>query len=312
MKESGKKSSHIRNTGPKTRKTKAGTLYVVSTPIGNLEDITLRALKVLKDVDIIAAENVSHTKKLCKHYGIRTKLVSYNQHNQNFKTPELIKRLKANLDIAIVTDAGTPGISDPGSYLVSRVNDEGITVTPIPGPSAVITALSVSGMPTEKFVFLGFLPNRATKRKRYLKGLVSEKRTMVFFEAPHRIEGTLTDLKEILGDRYMVLIREMTKVFEETSRGPVSSVLAGLSGNRPRGEFTVVLAGRQEEKTTPIRKGVSNKIEKLLKEKRLSTKDIADLVARDEGLGYRLIYKECLAKKNALERLEMDGSGKET
>jgi len=312
MKESKGKNSNIQNPESKIQNPKPGTLYVVSTPIGNLEDITLRALKVLKGVDIIAAENVAHTRKLCEHYGIKTKLVSYNQHNQNLKAPELIKRLKSGTNIAIVTDAGTPGISDPGAYLINRANSEGIIVTPIPGPSAVIAALSVSGMPTEKFVFLGFLPNRSGKRKRYLKGLISEKCTMVFFEAPHRVKDTLADLKDVLGDRQMVLVREMTKVFEETKRGPVSVILAGLTRNRPRGEYTLVLAGSKEEESTALRQGVLNRIEKLLQEKRLSTKDIADLVARDEGLGYRQVYKECLSRKNTLERFEMDGSGQET
>lgn len=308
-----KKNSDMRNPEPAIQNSKPGTLYVVSTPIGNLEDITLRALKVLKGVHIIAAENVAHTRKLCKHYGVKTRLVSYNQHNRKVKSPELIKRLECGSNIAIVTDAGTPGISDPGAYLINRANSKGIIVTPIPGPSAVVAALSVSGMPTEKFVFLGFLPNRSGKRKRYLKGLISEKRTMVFFEAPHRIAGTLCDLKEILGDRQMVLIREMTKVFEEIKRGPVSVILDGLTGNRPRGEYTVVLAGSKDEETaTHIREGVSNRIGKLLQEKRLSTKDIADLVAHEEGLGYRQVYKECLARKNALERFEMDGSDQET
>jgi 16S rRNA (cytidine1402-2'-O)-methyltransferase len=311
MKDSKKKNFAIQNPEAKVQNPKPGTLYVVSTPIGNLEDITLRALKVLKFVDIIAAENMAHTRKLCKHYGIKTKLVSYNQHNQNVKTPELIKRLKSGSNSAIVTDAGTPGISDPGAYLINRANREGLIVSPVPGPSAVIAALSVSGMPTEKFVFLGFLPNRSGKRKRYLRELISEKRTMVFFEAPHRVKGSLTDLKEILGDRQMVLIREMTKVFEEIKRGPASVILAGLTRNRPRGEYTLVLEGSKEE-TTALREGISNRIEKLLQEKRLSTKDIADLVARDEGLGFRQIYKECLARKNALERFEMDGSGQET
>jgi 16S rRNA (cytidine1402-2'-O)-methyltransferase len=314
MKDSKKKNSGIQNPESKIQNPKPGTLYVVSTPIGNLEDITLRALKVLKGVDIIAAENVVHTRKLCRHYGIKTKLVSYNQHNQNVKTRELIKRLKSGFDIAIVTDAGTPGISDPGAYLIKRANSEGVIATPIPGPSAVIAALSVSGMPTEKFVFLGFLPNRSGKRKRYLKGLISEKRTMVFFEAPHRVKGMLADLKVILGDRQMVLIREMTKVFEETKRGPVSVILAGLTQaqDKPRGEYTLVLEGNNEEETMDLREGVLNRIEKLLQEKRLSTKDIADLVARDEGLGYRQVYKECLSRKNTLERFEMDGSGQET
>jgi 16S rRNA (cytidine1402-2'-O)-methyltransferase len=312
MKDSKEKSPDICNPVPEIQNPKPGTLYVVSTPIGNLEDVTLRALKVLKGVDIIAAENVAHTRKLCKHYDIKTKIVSHNQHNQNLKTPDLIKRLKSGTSIAVVTDAGTPGISDPGAYLINRSHSEGVIAIPIPGPSAVSAALSVSGMPTEKFVFLGFLPNRSGKRKRYLKELISEKRTMVFFEAPHRVKGTLADLKEILGDRNMVLVREMTKVFEETKIGPVSVILEELTRNRPRGEYTLVLAGSEREEAKALGQGVLNRIEKLLQERRMSTKDIASLIARDEGLGYRQIYKECIARKNALERFEMDGSGQET
>jgi 16S rRNA (cytidine1402-2'-O)-methyltransferase len=278
-----------------------GTLYVVSTPIGNLEDITLRALKVLMSVDLIAAEKVPHTKGLCKHYGIETRLTSYHQHNRKVKTPELVEKLKAGGNIAIVTDAGTPGISDPGVYLINRAVREEIKVAPIPGPSAVIAGLSVSGLPAEKFVFLGFLPNRSGKRKSELRRLASESRTMVFFEAPHRVKAMLADLREILGDREMVMLRELTKVFEEVKRGPASTILQHLPSERIRGEFTLVMAGRDEKKKVQaLSEGVLRRIEGLLAEKKMSIKDIAQLVSSEEGLAYRQIYKECLARKKAL------------
>ena len=184
-----------------------GTLYVVSTPIGNLEDITLRALRILKEVDLIAAESVEHTRALCRHFGIETRLTGYNQHNQGVKGPALIRKLQQGSSIALVTNAGTPGVSDPGVLLARQAAEGGIRISPVPGPSAVTAALSVSGMRGESFVFCGFLSSRAGKRRGELKELASEKRTLVFFEAPHRIEETLQDLQEVLGDRPMLLIQ---------------------------------------------------------------------------------------------------------
>ncbi|UCF55853.1 MAG: 16S rRNA (cytidine(1402)-2'-O)-methyltransferase, partial [Deltaproteobacteria bacterium] len=199
MKDRKINNSESRNS--EFRSGNSGILYIVSTPIGNLEDITLRALRILKSVDLIAAESVKHSRGLCQHYGIKTRLISYNQHNQQEKGPELIRRLKSGSDIALVTNAGTPGVSDPGSLLINQAMEKNINVSPIPGPSAVIAALSVSGLQAERFLFLGFLPNRSSKRRKELKNLISEHRTMVFFEAPHRLQAMLTDLKEILGDR---------------------------------------------------------------------------------------------------------------
>ena len=289
---------------------KPGTLYVVSTPIGNLEDITLRGLRILKAVEMIAAENVTHTRGLCRHYGIKTKLISFNQHNQKVKAPGLIRGLKSGKDIAVVTDAGTPGISDPGTYLISLAIEEGIKACPIPGPSAVITALSVSGMPTEDFLFSGFLPNKTGKRKKILTKLISEPRTLVFFEAPHRLKAMLTDLREILGDRQMVMLREMTKVFEEVEKGRVSTILEQLTPDRIRGEFTLVVAGaREEARAHVLSKRVMSRIEDLLVEKKMGIRDIADLLSGEEGIAYRLIYKECLARKRNLERSRVDGTG---
>jgi 16S rRNA (cytidine1402-2'-O)-methyltransferase len=285
-----------------------GTLYVVSTPIGNLEDITLRALGVLKSVGTVAAEKVPHTRGLWEHYGIKTRLTTYNQHNQRVKAPALIKRLKSGQDVAIVTDAGTPGISDPGVYLIDMAAREEIKVSPIPGPSAVMAALSVSGLPTENFVFLGFLPNKTGKRKKALAKLISEKRTMVFFEAPHRLKAMLIELRQMLGDRHMVMLREMTKVFEEVKRGPVSVILEHLTHARIRGEITLVVAGSEHEERAPaLSEGVLGRIEALLAEKKMSVKDIASLLSSEEGLAYRQVYKECLARKRSLGRVEGDG-----
>jgi len=276
-----------------------GTLYVVSTPIGNLEDITLRALRILEKVVIIAAENVAHTRGLCGHYRIKTRLTRYHPYNQRSKVPELLRELKSGNDVALVTDAGSPGISDPGALLVGRAFDENIRVVPIPGASAVIAGLSVSGLSTERFVFLGFLPNKSGKRKKELKKLIFETRTMVFFEAPHRLKAMLTDLKEILGNRQMVMLREMTKVFEEIRKGPVSAILGHLTPDRIRGEFTLVVAGSEEEKADATEPQVVKRIEEMLKEK-MSVKDIAGVLSSEEGLKYRQIYRKCLDRKKAL------------
>lgn len=272
---------------------------MVSTPIGNLEDITLRALRILEKVVIIAAENVAHTRGLCGHYRIKTRLTRYHRYNQKSKVPELLRELKSGNDVALVTDAGSPGISDPGALLVGRAFDENIRVVPIPGASAVIAGLSVSGLSTERFVFLGFLPNKSGKRKKELKKLIFETRTMAFFEAPHRLKAMLTDLKEILGNRQMVMLREMTKVFEEIRRGSVGAILGHLTPDRIRGEFTLVVAGSEEEKADATEPRVVKRIEEMLKEK-MSVKDIAGVLSSEEGLTYRQIYRKCLDRKKVL------------
>ena len=206
----------------------SGTLYVVSTPIGNLKDITIRALDILNGVDMIAAENATHSKSLCYHYNIQTRLTSYNQHNHKAKGPELIKRIQNGSDIALITNAGTPAISDPGSLLVNLAVENGIRVSPVPGVSAVITALSVSGLKMDRFVFMGFLPNRSGKRKNELKKVAQEARVMVFYEAPRRIVSMLKDILDIFGNRQLILLRELTKVYEEIIRGPVNFILEEL------------------------------------------------------------------------------------
>jgi 16S rRNA (cytidine1402-2'-O)-methyltransferase len=285
----------------KIKNQKSGILYVVSTPIGNLEDITLRALRILKEVDLIAAESVTHSRKLCQSHGIKTRLMSYNQHNQRRKGPELIRRLKSGSDVALVTSAGTPGVSDPGALLINQAVEEGIQVSPVPGPSAVISALSVSGLRTERFLFLGFLSHRSSKRRKELKDLTSEQRTMVFFEAPHRLQAMLMDLKDILGDRQIVLVREMTKVFEEIKRGLACDVLKQLEPESIKGEFTLVVAGRDKSvEAGSMDRETQRRIQKLLREDNMSMKDVATRISEEKGLTYRRVYKECLSIKRAL------------
>ncbi|MFB0532190.1 MAG: 16S rRNA (cytidine(1402)-2'-O)-methyltransferase [Desulfatiglandales bacterium] len=223
-----------------------GKIYVVSTPIGNLEDITLRALRVLKEVGLIAAESREHTMKLCKHYNIGTPITSYNSHNQHFKGRVLLKRVKSGLDIALVSDAGTPGLSDPGSRLIREAINANITLVPVPGVSASLTALSVSGLPSDRFIFVGFFSNKKGRRRKELEGLKFERRTMIFFESPHRLIKMLTDIYEILGDRYIVLAKEMTKVFEGLERGSVSKVLSLLKDDKIKGEYTIIVEGLNE------------------------------------------------------------------
>lgn len=220
-----------------------GTLYIVSTPIGNLEDITYRALKVLAGVDLIAAEDTRKTKILLDHYGISKPMVSYFSYNERQRTPQLIRQLKEGKSIALVSDAGTPGISDPAHTVVVMALEHGIPIIPIPGPSAFVSALIVSGLPTNAFVFEGFLPvkkGRATK----LAQLREETRTVILYESPHRIVKTLSQVLEVFGDRQVVVAREMTKKFEEIVRGPISAVLKEVSAKPPRGEYVLLIAGK--------------------------------------------------------------------
>ncbi len=224
-----------------------GKLYLVSTPIGNLEDITLRALRVLREVDLIAAEDTRRTPNLLRHYEIRNKLTSYHDFNEEKTTEELVGLLKQGKSIALVSDAGTPGISDPGYLLVKSAIGEEIEVISIPGPTAFISALVVSGLPMSRFVFEGFLPVKQGKRKKRLEELENEKRTIVLYESPHRLLKCLNQIKEIWGDRNVVVARELTKKFEEIKRGKVSQVLEYFGSKRVRGEMVVLLEGKIEQ-----------------------------------------------------------------
>jgi len=222
-----------------------GTLYIVSTPIGNLEDITFRAVKTLSSVDLIAAEDTRKTKILLDHYNISKPMLSYFDHNERFRASQLIEKLLSGQSIALVSDAGTPGISDPAYRIVRESIDHGIMIVPIPGASALLAALVVSGLPTNSFVFEGFLPLKRG-RKTKLEVLKSERRTIVLYESPHRILKTLRELLETFGDREIVLAREVSKKFEEFLRGPTSEVLNRLSSSTPRGEFVILLAGNPD------------------------------------------------------------------
>ncbi|BAY88602.1 MULTISPECIES: 16S rRNA (cytidine(1402)-2'-O)-methyltransferase [unclassified Tolypothrix] len=223
---------------------KPGTLYVVGTPIGNLEDITFRAVRILQNVDLIAAEDTRHTGKLLQHFQVQTPQLSYHEHNRSSRIPELLEHLANGKAIALVSDAGMPGISDPGYELVTACISVGITVVPIPGASAAITALSASGLPTNRFVFEGFLSAKTQQRREYLESLQTESRTIIFYESPHRLRDTLQDLGETFGsDRQIVLARELTKFYEEFWRGTITEAIAHYNQREPQGEYTLVVAG---------------------------------------------------------------------
>jgi 16S rRNA (cytidine1402-2'-O)-methyltransferase len=221
-----------------------GTLYIVSTPIGNLEDMTMRAVRVLKEVSLIAAEDTRRTGLLLKHFDIQTPLTSFFEGNEQKKGDFILSKLTGGDSIALVSDAGTPGISDPGFRLIQKAIEEEIPVVPIPGPSAVIAALSVAGLPTDAFLFRGFLPHKSKRRRDLLQELEGLRETLVFYESPYRISGTLQDILDILGDREVVLARELTKIYEEILRGKVSEIQRQITGRKLKGEITLVIQGR--------------------------------------------------------------------
>lgn len=225
-----------------------GTLYIVSTPIGNREDITLRALRILKEADLIAAEDTRHTGLLLRHFGIQTPLTSYFEGNESRKKEFILSKLRQGERVALVSDAGTPGISDPGFRLIQTAAENRIAVVPVPGPSAVIAALSVSGLPTDAFLFKGFLPHKSKKREDWLKQLEDVRETLIFYESPHRLSETLNDIFEILGDREMVLTRELTKIYEEVLRGKVSEIQTQIGDRKLKGEITLVISGKTRKK----------------------------------------------------------------
>ena len=221
-----------------------GTLYIVSTPIGNREDITLRALRILKEVDLIAAEDTRHTGLLLRHFGIQTPLTSYFEGNELRKKEFIISKLTQGERVALVSDAGTPGISDPGFRLIRTAIEHEIPIIPVPGASAVIAALSVSGLPTDAFVFRGFLPHKTKRRRDLLVELADVRETLIFYESPHRISETLRDIYEVLGNRKIVLTRELTKIYEEVLRGKVSEIQIQIGERKLKGEITLVISGK--------------------------------------------------------------------
>lgn len=270
----------------------AAILYIVSTPIGNLEDITLRALRTLKEADVVAAEDTRHTLKLLTHYGIKKPLISYWGEKEKVKAEEVIRRLQSGQSVALVTDAGTPGISDPGTVLIRRAVGEGFDVVSIPGPSSVISALSVSGLPTEEFTFVGFLPQKSAQRRKRLEELSLEPRTMVFFEAPHRIVETLIDMEAAFGrDRKGALVKELTKMHEEVLRGALGDILDRLKDAKIAGEYIIVVRGR--EKAVPSFDEALFEVKSLMKAG-MGRKEAAGRVAAEYGLSKKELYDRSL------------------
>ena len=280
----------------------AGTLFVVATPIGNLEDITLRALRILREADLIACEDTRHTRKLLAHYQITTPTSSYHEHNEQQRTGWLVERLESGTDIALVSDAGTPSISDPGYRLVRAALERGVRVSPIPGACAIISALSISGRPTDSFAFLGFLPGRKAARRNRLQALRSESRTLLFFESPLRLASTLSDIDEILDSREVTVAREMTKVHEQLVTGTAGELASLFRSRRPKGETVVVV-----EKSSPETGAVSVSDRELdlrfegLVDQGLSRKDAIKQLARELASPKRELYLRLLREKEPVD-----------
>ena len=277
-----------------------GILYLVGTPIGNLEDITLRALRVLKEVDLIACEDTRHTAQLLNHYGIDKPTISYHEHNELTRAAELIVHLERGDNIAVVSDAGMPGVSDPGYRLVALAVRHHIRVVPIPGASAFLSALVASGLPTDSFRFAGFLPAKAGARRTALEAILNSPRTQLFYEAPHRIVECVRDIVEVLGaDRHIVIAREVTKLHEEFLRGRAGDILTQLEQRgEVRGEITLLI-GRAEEATqsTAPKKTVSQRVQELLREEKLDEKAALKQAAKEFGLSKSEAYRELQRSK---------------
>lgn len=269
-----------------------GTLYIVSTPIGNLEDVTLRALRVLKEADIIAAEDTRHSLKFLNHFGIKKPLISYWGEKEKVRAEETLQMLNDGRSVALISDAGTPGISDPGTLLIRKAIEEGIIVVPVPGPSAAITALSLSGFSTEEFTFIGFLPVKQMQRRKMLERLSLEHRTLVFYEAPHRILDSISDFADIMGERKAVVIKELTKFYEEVLRGTLPDVLERLERSTIAGEYVIVLEGRPEAETLSMDDALAE-VRQLMR-KGLGRKDAVKRIAGAYGLSRKALYDQSL------------------
>ena len=275
-----------------------GCLYLVATPIGNLEDITLRALRVLKEADLIACEDTRQTQKLLQHYAIHKEMVSYHAHNELMRAPELVIQLEEGAQVALVSDAGTPVVSDPGHRLVVLCLRHHIPVVPIPGPSAFVAALAASGLPTDEFLFVGFLPSRAGARRKKLDALKSETRALVLYEAPHRLAETLADAADILGARQAVVAREVTKIHEEFLRGSLSELRDAANKRAPRGEITLLIGPAVEGEVQVVpAMPLKQRVEQLEAEAGLDRKAALKQAARERGLGKREAYKQLLLER---------------
>jgi 16S rRNA (cytidine1402-2'-O)-methyltransferase len=283
----------------------AGCLYVVATPIGNLEDISLRALRILKEADLIACEDTRQTQKLLSHFAFQRRLLSYHEHNEITRAAEIVIELEQGAKVALVSDAGTPAISDPGHRLISLCLRHSIHVVPVPGPSAFVAALAASGMPADQFTFIGFLPSRPTERRKALRSLLSEPRTLVFYEAPHRLLDSLEDALEILGNRPAVIARELTKIYEEFQRGHLENLVAAVRKKAPRGEITLLigpadgsLSHLEDSQTAHPGVPLSRRVDEIMAERSIDRKLALKQAARERGISRREAYKQLLITRD--------------
>jgi 16S rRNA (cytidine1402-2'-O)-methyltransferase len=286
----------------------AGCLYLVGTPIGNLEDITLRALRILKEADQIACEDTRHTQKLLTHYDIHKPLISYHEHNEMTRAPELVVAMEEGAKIALVSDAGMPLVSDPGHRLVTLCLRHHLPVIPIPGPSALLASLSASGLPNEEFLFVGFLPARSGERRRALERLRIEDRTIILYEAPHRVAECVTDAQEVLGDRPACLAREVTKLHEEFLRGKLSEIAASLEERPARGEITLLIGAAEATEghfRADSAQSLAARVEELMHQAKLDRKEALKLAAKERGLTRRAAYDQMLISRET----EKSGEG---
>ena len=275
-----------------------GILYICGTPIGNLEDASIRLLKTLRSVDLIACEDTRHTIKLLNRYKIRNKLVSYHQHSRQEKEEFLIKQLLAGKNIALVSDAGMPGISDPGELLIKRAINEGIDIQIIPGPTALIAALTISGFDSTSFIFAGFLPTNSGKRKQNLQQYLNERRTVIIYEAPHRLNATLADIESVLGtERNLAVVRELTKKFEQVKRGRVSEIKEYFTFTPPKGEFCLLIEGTTIYAKPPDIETISEEVKELIK-RGVNKKEALKIKAREYQIKKNTLYKYFVENKD--------------
>lgn len=270
-----------------------GILYIVSTPIGNLEDITLRALRVLKSVNVIAVEDTRHSLKLLNHYGISKPLISYWKEKERMRSEMIIERLCSGQSVALISDAGTPGIADPGTVLIKKAIAENIPIVSVPGPNACIAALSISGLPIEEFTFIGFLPSKKTQRQNALKALSLDPRTLVFYEAPHRILATLMDMSDKFAGRDVVVVKEITKVHENVLRGSIPKILTTLQKTIIAGEYIIIVEGRRDKKRQ-IDEEILMEIAVLIK-KGFGRKEAVKKIAKEYGLSTKELYNRSIS-----------------
>ncbi len=276
----------------------APVLYVVATPIGNLEDVTLRALRVLKEADLIACEDTRHTRKLLEHYGIATPVVSYHEHNETRRAAELLEKLRSGARLALVSDAGMPGVSDPGYRVIALAIENHIPVVPVPGASAVVAALAASGLPTDAFRFGGFLPAKQGQRRESLDEVRDSAATEIFYEAPHRLVECLADIVDVLGPgRPLAVAREITKLHEEFLRGTAATVLAAVKGRTVRGEITLLIGKAEAGAPRAAKAGIGERLAQVMREQRLDQKAALKAVARELGISRSEAYRRWQREK---------------